>query len=218
MCHNGKIPVKVLVSTTNVNLALNHSYEELVDIFPHYPVRMLPLYFQDHHLTTERLMRLMAVNPLGSEQSTCQPELERVRDILNDLATSSTGITYDGLREKPDQQNLTEEQRDSLALRLAFLQTLIRPKTEQASSDGPAIDQDEAWRFQPGSLTIVDLSDPYINPEAACALFSVVLSIFMEGHPNCGRIVAMDDAHGVGLLCASDKIKQNARTDDYHRF
>lgn len=217
MCVTGKIPVKVLVSTANMNLAVNHSYEELADIYPFFQPRMLPLYLHQHQMTTERLMRLLAVEPLGSEQSTPLPHLDKTRAILSDLAWSDTGFTYAGFREKLEQQAWTEEQKDSLGLRLNFLQTLVSPKTGQASPDGPGVHPDEAWRFEPGSLTIVDLSDPALNPEAALALFSVVLSIFMEGRRDCARIVAMDDAHGVSHFCACHKRKQITRTDQYHR-
>lgn len=50
---------------------------------------------------------------------------------------------------------------------------------------------------QPGLLTIVDLSCPCITPEAACMLFNVCLSIFLEQDPRVGRIVALDEAHKV---------------------
>lgn len=66
------------------------------------------------------------------------------------------------------------------------------------------------WSFEIGNLTIVDLSDPLIDESAACVLFNMCLSIFLEEsngsrenrsqkEKRCrkGRIVALDEAHKV---------------------
>ena len=53
------------------------------------------------------------------------------------------------------------------------------------------------WSFQPGSLTIVDLSCPFVDESAACSMFNICLSIFLEGRKDASRIVALDEAHKV---------------------
>ena len=53
------------------------------------------------------------------------------------------------------------------------------------------------WDFKAGELTIVDLSCPFIEEGAACALFNICLSLFLEGRQNVGRLVALDEAHKV---------------------
>jgi DNA helicase HerA-like ATPase len=45
-----------------------------------------------------------------------------------------------------------------------------------------------------GELTIIDLTDPVVEPDAACVLFDVCLSIFMS-RTKCAKIVALDEAH-----------------------
>ena len=55
------------------------------------------------------------------------------------------------------------------------------------------------WSFEPGSLTIVDLSCPFVDESAACALFNICLALFLEERGNAGRIVALDEAHKVSL-------------------
>ena len=55
----------------------------------------------------------------------------------------------------------------------------------------------KAWTFRPGSLTIVDLSCPFVDDSAACSLFSICLAMFLENRENVGRIVALDEAHKV---------------------
>lgn len=43
--------------------------------------------------------------------------------------------------------------------------------------------QPDIWASEPGSLTIVDLSDPFVDESAACALFDICLSLFLENQP-----------------------------------
>lgn len=56
-----------------------------------------------------------------------------------------------------------------------------------------------AWEFEPGTLTIIDLSCPFVDENEACALFNICVGIFLEGRNNGGRIVALDEAHKVSL-------------------
>ena len=53
------------------------------------------------------------------------------------------------------------------------------------------------WSFQPGSLTIVDLSCPFVDESAACAMFNICLALFLEDRGASGRVVALDEAHKV---------------------
>ena len=53
------------------------------------------------------------------------------------------------------------------------------------------------WSYRAGSLTIVDLSCPFVNESFACTLFNMCLSIFLEDRQDIGRIVALDEAHKV---------------------
>jgi len=47
---------------------------------------------------------------------------------------------------------------------------------------------------KPGTLTIVDLTDPIVDADSACALFDLCLSIFIS-QTTCGKIIALDEAH-----------------------
>ena len=53
------------------------------------------------------------------------------------------------------------------------------------------------WDFAPGSLTIVDLSCPFVDDSAACALFTICLELFLESRGDVGRVIALDEAHKV---------------------
>ena len=53
-----------------------------------------------------------------------------------------------------------------------------------------------AWQFPNGSLTIVDLSCPFVDSQLACTLFGIALDLFLaSGAGHRGRIVALDEAH-----------------------
>jgi len=53
-------------------------------------------------------------------------------------------------------------------------------------------------RFIPGQLTIVDLSDPFIDPKSACGLFEIVTRIFTRADlGKAGKVLLVDEAHKV---------------------
>ena len=70
------------------------------------------------------------------------------------------------------------------------------------------------WSFEPGSLTIVDLSCPFVDEAAACALFNMCLTLFLESRGDVGRIIALDEAHKVPLTVHSTK-SMNRLADQY---
>jgi hypothetical protein len=59
----------------------------------------------------------------------------------------------------------------------------------------------DAWKFKEGTLTIIDLSCPFVDENDACALFNICLGIFLERRDKGGRIIALDEAHKVGTIC-----------------
>lgn len=47
---------------------------------------------------------------------------------------------------------------------------------------------------KPGTLTIVDLTDPHVDEDSVCALFDICLAVFIS-QTTCGKIIALDEAH-----------------------
>jgi hypothetical protein len=74
-------------------------------------------------------------------------------------------------------------------------------KHPKPGSNAPAVSvkgprpPNDGWKFDRGSLTIIDLSCPFVDENDACALFNICLGIFLEGRDQGGRIVALDEAH-----------------------
>lgn len=50
-------------------------------------------------------------------------------------------------------------------------------------------------RFAAGQLTIVDLSDPFIDPASACGLFEIVTRLFVRAEVSTGKVLVVDEAH-----------------------
>ncbi|KAL8754976.1 MAG: hypothetical protein Q9184_004944 [Pyrenodesmia sp. 2 TL-2023] len=79
-----------------------------------------------------------------------------------------------------------------------------KDKTEQERKTAWEIEQREKckarpsniWACEPGSLTIVDLTDPLLQEaQSACALFDMCLDLFLENQPKGGTMLALDEAH-----------------------
>lgn len=98
------------------------------------------------------------------------------------------------------------------------------PRNGQKPTNGPSpssppsaprkklkVDNGTAWDFGPGSLTIVDLSCPFVDESDACALFNIVLNIFLDGRTAGGRIIALDEAHKVGFPNYTPKLPTNCQ-------
>ena len=52
-------------------------------------------------------------------------------------------------------------------------------------------------RFLPGRLTIIDLSDTFIDPAAACGLFEIITRLFVRADVGTGKVLVVDEAHKV---------------------
>ena len=105
------------------------------------------------------------------------------------------GLDYSAFKRKLDSQGFSRDQNGPLKLRLDLLESFMdQPTKARTISKGAAQD---AWSFQKGSLTIVDLSCPFVDDSAACALFTICLALFLEDRGDVGRVVVLDEAHKV---------------------
>ena len=56
-------------------------------------------------------------------------------------------------------------------------------------------------RFVAGQLTIVDLSDPFIDTTSACAIFEIIVRLFVRAEVSGGKVLVVDEAHKVSHYC-----------------
>lgn len=195
LCSSG-VPVRVLVSPSNY-----YNMESLYSNLPGLPSdaeqpQVMPLYLQERQLNISNMKTLMAIN---DGTSSTPLYLEVVFQLLRDMAMERqgrAGLNYEEFKMRLNTPAFTRNQKGPLKLRLQLLESFLDPRTKQRKGAHEDSSQD-IWRFEQGSLTIVDLSDPFVNESDACALFSICLTLFMESRGQGGRIVALDEAHKV---------------------
>lgn len=75
--------------------------------------------------------------------------------------------------------------------RLALLYSFLEPAVPKAKLKQPA-------RFAKGQLTIIDLSDPFIDTDSACSIFNIICRLFTRKELDTGKVLVIDEAHKVG--------------------
>ncbi|KAI3337164.1 hypothetical protein HD806DRAFT_528741 [Xylariaceae sp. AK1471] len=189
LCSSG-IPVTVLVSPSNI-WTMKRLYSDLPGLQPGCTQpRVVPLYIQEDQLNVSRILKLMAVNPTAKE---CPLYMQVVMKVAREMAMEGPGFTYTKFRQRLANIVWAPGQSVPLNMRLDLMDSFIAP-SETTKSTRPAQAHD-IWAFKPGSLTIIDLSDPFVSSDDACTLFAICLSIFLEGRNKCGRVVVLDEAH-----------------------
>ncbi|KAK8043857.1 hypothetical protein PG994_012695 [Apiospora phragmitis] len=190
LCSSG-VPVNVLVCPSNI-WAMKRLYSNLSGLpsgFP--PPKVMPLYLTENQLNISRILKLMAVDPASSDPPLY---MEVVMSIIRQMAMEGPKFSYTEFRRRLTEVGWVRGQEVPLSMRLQLLDTFLAP-SPLTQSTRPAQADEDIWAFAPGSLTIVDLSDPFVSSDDACALFSICLSIFLEDRSTCGRVVAVDEAH-----------------------
>ena len=136
-------------------------------------------------LDFKQFKRRIAIEPLNdAQQAMLQTRLELLEGFVTCAETPDLLLTSH--EKKPNYGNT---KRDKEAERNWYANQDAKARAAMSKSD--------IWSFHPGSLTIIDLSCPFVDESAACALFSICLTLFMEGRTKSGRIVALDEAHKV---------------------
>ncbi len=118
--------------------------------------------------------RIEAITPIGNQRAMLDSRINLLRGFF---LKPNAGKPQKGKRKAPENQQ----------------------EKDQADVDQYLADNANKtiWDFKAGELTIVDLSCPFVEEGAACALFNICLSLFLEGRQDIGRLVALDEAHKV---------------------
>ncbi|EFQ93164.1 hypothetical protein PTT_09544 [Pyrenophora teres f. teres 0-1] len=200
------IKTRVLVSASNYK-ALKQEYEKMAESCGG-KIQVQILDLDSSQLNTERMKTLMAV---GKES---EPPLYMsvVANILREMAVKSGGIgtfDYRDFTRQIAKAGLTDAQLGPLYMRLDLLESYVdlppRPIVSRASKGQVKLKepthtprkpkgQPDFLLGSPKTLTIVDLTDPIIDSDAACVMFNICLAIFVS-QTNCGKIIALDEAH-----------------------
>lgn len=121
-----------------------------------------------------------------------------VTKILRDMAKESNGrrgIDFREFETRIREKSTLRGQCTALNMRLDLLRSFLEIRLTKKGK--PASRKGDIWSFEKGSLTIVDLSCPFVDENDACALFDICIGIFLEGRGKGGRVIALDEAHKV---------------------
>jgi hypothetical protein len=115
--------------------------------------------------------------------------------ILRKMAIKSQGLgafDYSTFKDELSATKFTSGQDGPMKLRLDLLESFMN--RSEYTTRILANTENDFLTGTPGSLTIVDLTDPVIDADSACVLFDICLSVFIQ-QTRCGKIVALDEAH-----------------------
>ena len=158
--------------------------------------------------------------------SNCQlsTRTQVVSKVLQDMAEQEETFDYVKFKTRLCSQDWVKGQTTPLEMRLQMLESFldvdkttipelgnnpekqVKPQAKKALAP-PSLSQKQKkkkaktgntkWEFDQGSLTIVDLSCPFVDESESCALFNICLSIFLASRNSSSRIIALDEAHKV---------------------
>ncbi|KAF2266154.1 hypothetical protein CC78DRAFT_597526 [Lojkania enalia] len=180
LCSN--IPTTILVSPSNYR-RLKLQYEQMAKARDGSAnIKVKPLCLLSEHLDTERIKTLMAY----------------LIKIFRDMAMETKGLgpfDYRKFKQNLISKDFLEKQSGPLKMRIELLESFLDPSiTLQGHSNTNRSTGTDYLKGSQGTMTIIDLTDPVVDADSACALFNICLSVFIS-QTECSKIVALDEAH-----------------------
>ncbi|RPD66710.1 P-loop containing nucleoside triphosphate hydrolase protein [Lentinus tigrinus ALCF2SS1-6] len=149
-------------------------------------VKVRRLKFLESELDAQAVLSMMAV---GSSDS-APLYMHTLLSIMRELGEN---FNIHEFREKIDvaKQKMNPNQKAGLEQRLSLLDAFVDDHDDRKVSF-----------FKEGYITIVDLSDPFIDPGSASSLFEIATRLFVRAKLSTGKVLVVDEAHK--YLSASD--------------
>ena len=220
LCSTG-IPVKVLVSPSSFH-RMKNVYENLPGVPTEKRPMVMPLFLKEAQLNVERMMKLMAIEDEGRTALYMEVVFRILRSMAL-RCPDSPGLNYQEFKRRLELEDFNPAQAAMITMRLGLLESFMywpdaatkthkeaKPHFEdsrkgkskertwedtQDQKKRAQLGKATTWSFSPGSLTIVDLSCPFVDESAACAMFNICLALFLDERANGGRMIALDEAH-----------------------
>ncbi|KAH0840083.1 hypothetical protein J3R83DRAFT_1051 [Lanmaoa asiatica] len=185
-------PVKVYVSRSSLK-TMTAVYAPLGE-----RVTVEPLLLKKDELDAQAFLSMMAVGSSESAPLYIQGvlvsedfvpfflvETDKFQSILRDLGED---FRYDEFMKRLEdkKESFNPAQLTGLQQRMALLTSFLdaRPRSTPLHE-----------RFAAGQLTIIDLSDPFIDPASACGLFEIITRLFVRAEVGTGKVLVVDEAH-----------------------
>ncbi|KAJ3551358.1 hypothetical protein NM688_g4749 [Phlebia brevispora] len=145
---------------------------------PHVVVE--PLLFNKAELDARAFLSLMAIESAESAPLYMQTVLSILRELGEDYS-------YGAFRTKLEvkKRDLQPAQLNGLKQRMELLESFVDKTKKRAAPQ----------RFDAGQLTIVDLSDPFIDSSSACTFFEILVRLFVRAKIGTGKVLVVDEAH-----------------------
>ncbi|KAJ3476356.1 hypothetical protein NLI96_g11215 [Meripilus lineatus] len=138
-----------------------------------------PLLFTEAELDAQAFLTMMAI---WSKEMT-PLYVQVILSLLRELGEEFTYQAFlDRLRAK--KRELQATQLNALKQRLDLLDAFVDKESTNRQK-----------RYAPGRLTIIDLSDPFIDATSACSIFEILTRQFAREDVGTGKVLLVDEAH-----------------------
>ncbi|KAK7049665.1 Vacuolar protein-sorting-associated protein 33 [Paramarasmius palmivorus] len=168
--------VTVYVSKSSLN-TMKQVYASLIEKGN---IKVAPLLFDEGDLDAQTFLSMMAV---GSSDG-APLYIQILLSILRDLGEAFTFKSFMRELEKK-KKDFNPNQLTGLEQRLSLLKGFMRSNSKL----------DARLEFSAGELTVIDLSDPFIDPASACGIFEVITRLFVRAKVDTGKVLVLDEAH-----------------------
>jgi|SRR6266702_18469 len=110
-------------------------------------------------------------------------------------------------RVEEQKKDMNPAQKAGLKQRLDLLMTFTQPLGKpKMPSKARSISTVEEQRFASGKVTIVDLSDPFVDSAMAGGIFEICIRLFQRASVDTGKVLVVDEAHKVPLPSSSPMV------------
>ncbi|KAF9779993.1 hypothetical protein BJ322DRAFT_1023896 [Thelephora terrestris] len=147
-------------------------------------VEVSSLLLTQSELDAKSFLSLMAVGTTSTDRTPLYMKI--ILMILRDLGVD--GFSYIKFKTALDKvkKKFNPEQLSGLEQRMLLLESFLEKGTKRTWVE---------TRFDEGQLTIVDLTDPFVDAGHANALFEIVTRLFERAVVDTGKVLVVDEAH-----------------------
>jgi hypothetical protein len=166
--------VHVLVSPSNF-LRISKLYIRLPNVV------VTPFILNPQDLDIDTMLTLMNVD----ESEGTPLYMAQVTQILREMSTAGGPFNYQVFKKHLKAKKFNPAQTSMLQMRLDLLESFL-------DMDGGTAEP----HFQPGEITIMDMSCPFVDANTACILFRIGLNQYLQSKTS-GKMIVLDEAHKV---------------------
>lgn len=112
--------------------------------------------------------------------------MAQILRILRHMAMQGVAFDYKTFKQHVNNERFEAVQRNMLDMRLDLLESFL---------DLKGLYKDDML-YEPGEITIMDMSCPFVDINTACLMFNCGLQRYMQSKAS-GKLVVLDEAHKV---------------------